>query len=461
VCLPVRGDHGNLLVFGPGEALRFNLMDFEMASGADTRELTQCLLTVGEVLRRGKSDSGGSEGRFWEHQKESALYNDIDVVRKGLGKLEIPAIQRFIIEAATSPEQLKDATWREGFHNQVMRKAYMARKQSAVDEADLLQAVEFWTKFWPSTDAKLRGSILAEVLGVLHVFNTGYTRQLLCTSTNVSPAVMDKGKWVLVDMPVPQYGAGGAFCLASWKYATQRHVLRRSGRNVVPIILYSDEYQNVSNSFDATFAAEARSHSGAMVVLTQSIHSILGVMEGRTGNSQAKALLTNFGTKIFHALGDQESAAYASSLVGKSLQTFTGASMAPATDVFDSLMGPSRISGNFSQRHEQILQDNEFMHGLRTGGPPDYAADAWVIRSGMPFSNGQNFVRVAFSQKGVKPMRASLNHDAAFAMAMAFLDIVKPCLGRRNRERCFQSSIGSAWPALKGCICLKTVRSDA
>ena len=40
------------------------------------------------------------------------------------------------------------------------------------------------------------------------------------------------------------------------------------------------------------------------------------------------------------------------------------------------------------------------MNGLRTGGPQcGWMVDAIVIRNGEPFWNGQNWLRVAFSQK--------------------------------------------------------------
>lgn len=195
----------------------------------------------------------------------------------------------------------------------------------------------------------------------------------------------------------------GAFVNGAWKYAVQRHILRRHAmHDANPIIIWSDEYQNLINSFDATLLAECRSHRGAMVVLTQSIHSFYASMPGDAGRHQADALLTNFAAaKIFHALGDDQTAAYASSLVGKSLQTFISGSTGPQGSMYDELCGgQSKFTGSFSQRHEQILQNNVFVNGLRTGGKANgLLCDAIVIRSGEPFSNGQCWQWVTFSQK--------------------------------------------------------------
>ena len=69
--------------------------------------------------------------------------------------------------------------------------------------------------------------------------------------------------------------------------------------------------------------------------------------------------------------------------------------------MFDSMFGRSSYTGNFSEHFEQILQNNAFLSGLRTGGPDNgFLADAILVRSGMPFSNGASFLPCTFTQKG-------------------------------------------------------------
>ena len=53
----------------------------------------------------------------------------------------------------------------------------------------------------------------------------------------------------------------------------------------------------------------------------------------------------------------------------------------------------------FENRTRRSLQPAVFMTGLRCGGPPDFCVDGIVIRSGEPFSNGENWQRVSFSQR--------------------------------------------------------------
>jgi hypothetical protein len=172
---------------------------------------------------------------------------------------------------------------------------------------------------------------------------------------------------------------------AVWRLGVQRHVLRRHAKPGDRVIgQWIDEFQNHAFSGDTRYLAECRSHFGCQVVLTQSLHAFYAAIKGgRSGEHLADALLTNYGTKCFCALGDAKTAEYASSLVGKSLQTFIGGSMAPQADLYDELMGRSKFTGTFSEHYENILQPNAFMTGLRTGGAENgYVVDAMVIRSG-------------------------------------------------------------------------------
>jgi hypothetical protein len=136
-----------------------------------------------------------------------------------------------------------------------------------------------------------------------------------------------------------------------------------------------------------------------MVYLTQSIHSFYSRIRGEAGEHETDALLTNFYHKIFHAVGDDKTATYGSSLIGRRTTTHFGGSMTPADNAYDELFGPSRLSPSWSEHVENILENREFMQGLRTGGPENgFMVDGIVVRSGEPFANGEAWMRVAFSQ---------------------------------------------------------------
>ena len=149
-------------------------------------------------------------------------------------------------------------------------------------------------------------------MGILHVFNTGVVRELVSTTTNVTPDDMFRGKWVLMDMSPAEWGDIGKFISSGWKYLTQRAVLRRHATDGDAIhVIWCDEAQQFVNSHDAHYLAQCRSHKGCMVYLTQSLHSYYSAMQGEKGRHHADALLTNFHHKVFHALGDEQTGDWA------------------------------------------------------------------------------------------------------------------------------------------------------
>jgi hypothetical protein len=99
-------------------------------------------------------------------------------------------------------------------------------------------------------------------------------------------------------------------------------------------------------------------------------------------------------------VGDDKSAAYGSSLVGERMHLDVDTSGGGADNAFDGLFGPAKFNASTRQGIRKILEHREFMQGFRTGGPEnDYIVDGLVVRSGTPFSNGEAYIKVAFSQR--------------------------------------------------------------
>ncbi|MEZ6052570.1 MAG: hypothetical protein R3C02_14475 [Planctomycetaceae bacterium] len=245
---------------------------------------------------------------------------------------------------------------------------------------------------------KTRSSIEVGVNGILHTFNTGIVRELVSGETNVSPDEMFQGKWIMVNMSPSAWGDIGNFVNAGWKYLTQRAVLRRqAGEGDTFNVIWCDEAQRNVNSFDSQYLAHRRSHLGCMVFLTQSLSSFYSVLMVSAGRHQADALMANFGHTIIHAC-DPITAQWASSKLGKKLETFIGGSMAPSNDLWDDLWGRSQYTGSFSEHYEPVLQEHVFAERPRTGGIST-ACDAILLRNGQPFSHECNWLNVSFSQK--------------------------------------------------------------
>lgn len=395
------GRSHDLLEFdAEGSNLKFNFLA-EAARYGHTREIVRCLTTIGETLNSSQQRGSGGESAFWEREQERMLYNATEVVKLAKGSVSAPDLQAFITSAATSPAQLRDPSWQSGFHCRMMEAAYLAPK-SPMGAHDFDLAFDYWYGEIPVMCDRTKSSIVTGVLGLLHIFNTGKVRELVSTSTNVSPDdMLEHRKWVIVNVPPARFGAQGTFINAGWKYLTQRRVLARNAMPGDPIhVCWCDEASQFCNGFDGVYVSQSRSHLGCLVFLAQSLHSYYGASKGDTGRHQIDALLSGFGHRVFHSINDLQTAQWASALTGNRLETFISGSISPAQDIYDQLMGHQQFSASFSTQYQPALQAREFMQGLRTGGVRNgYVADAILMKSGEPFSSGENFMHVSFSQR--------------------------------------------------------------
>jgi hypothetical protein len=393
------GRSNDLIEFGPDTPCRFNPLQNMVAQGADAREITDFLLTVGERLEGGGEGSGSSgDAKWFAAQNRLWLYNAVIILMIATGTVKATDLLDFISTAANSPAELSDPDWQGRVHNQLLKCAFEKAKSGNVAK-DCKLATNQYLSQWPTMGDKTRGSIVAGLNAILHTANTGIVREMLSENTNCSPATMlKKGKSFLVNFPTSDSGPTGRFIGGSWKYSTQWQVLRRrpDDRHFFNVI-WCDEFQESYTSFDPRYLARCRAFGGCMVCLTQSIHALHGTLSGENGKSQAHALLANYRYKIAHSLADFETAEMFSNLLGKSLQTFVGGSSAPQRDLFDDFFGNNTYTGNFSEHYEQILHPNAFMGGLRTGR--DGVSDAILIRSGEPFPNGANYLKCTFTRK--------------------------------------------------------------
>lgn len=392
------GRSGDLCVFSPAEPLRFNFLDYETRHGGHTRNIVNCLVTIAETLRVGRA-SGSSDEPFWPQQNERMFHAAVEVVKLATGKVTAPDLQRFIMGAAIDLAELQSPKWQEDFHCQLLNAAHQAPK-SKVEEHDFQLAVDYWLAEVPRMGERMRTSILAGVMGLLHVFNTGVVRELVSGETNFSPDEMLTGKWLLVDMAPTEYGELGRFVCAGWKYLTQRRLLRRAAQADDTIhVIWCDEAHQFVNSFDSTYIAQSRSHLGCMVFLSQSLPGYYAAFPGASGRDDVLALLANFGHTIIHAT-DAETAEWAAKSLGMRKETLFSGTAGPPADPYDQLLGEPRASSTFSEHYEKVLQDSVFMNGLRTGGEVNgRQADAIVLRFGQPFSTGDNHLFRTFSQE--------------------------------------------------------------
>ena len=368
------GRSQDLIIMEPGGEQRCNALEYERKHGADTRDLTQFLMTAQETVSR----ATGSHDPFWVEQNRRQIHNAIEIVKLGTGRLDPWELQLFINGAASVPADMLTDEWKAGFHHQTIQAAHKAPK-TPIQEHDYNLAKQYWLIEIPRLNERTRSSITAGVMGLLHVFNTGIVRHMLATETTVSPLDLERRKWLFIDCPIVAGDATSTFINTSIKYLVERHILRRKAEADAPIIpIFTDEFPKVANKFDIGFLAECRSHKGCLITLAQSVPGMYDAI----GKEQAHALWSNQYTKVFHTLGDAESASYASSLLGNYQQLSFGGSESANNSIGQELYGKSGYTANFSVSWQPVLQPSAFLGGMRTGGPPSNMVDGWVVAEG-------------------------------------------------------------------------------
>ena len=258
------------IIFGPNDKARCKFLD---ALGGDALTITRFLMTVSESL---KGEGGQRSEQFWEKLNERLIWCSVVILRLSYRRVTVPDIQKFIMTAATGPANFDDEVWLRGFHNESFNLAE-AGIGNDVEKFDFEIARDFFLREWPVMNDRTRSSILAGVMGVLLTLNSGIIRPMCSTTTDFTPAILRQGRSIMVDMPIKEYGDSAKVVMASMKYLAQVDILKRHTKPGDPIaVIWADEAQNASNSMDSMFQAEARSHYGAVVYLTQAVSSLYG-----------------------------------------------------------------------------------------------------------------------------------------------------------------------------------------
>lgn len=391
----------DLVVFEPGGQWQFNLLDFIVKSGGSYRDVAKCLVAIGETLQPVHA-RGGEDNKFFAPFEERVMHDAAVMVHLGTGGITIPDLQRFLLGVANTVPEMALETWKAGYHNQVLRAATAAAK-TAEQAAYYEVAKDTFIRELPALADKTRSSGMAGIINKFHYMNTGIARDLLTHGTNVSPLdALKRGKSILVNTAPSEHGGNGSVVNAALKWAMQWAVLRRHAEpkdffNVI----FADEAPQFVNAADSDYLAQCRSHLGCMIYFAQSRHSYYAALGGGAGRHKADALLANFNLKIFNALGDAETAEWSSDLVGREIKTLFGGSVAPQEGgLWEEAFGKQRLTSNFSTHFERIVEPNQLMHGLRTGGAANrYVVDSMLVKTGEPFSNGRNWMQVSFSQR--------------------------------------------------------------
>jgi hypothetical protein len=400
------GRLGDLVEFGAQKAWRFDPLAFELsrsgAGGGYTENLVQMFSAL---LDLGEQDGGRGQGKegeqYWRKAVMQLLRNLVDLIVLATGKISIPELYRLAVSAPSSPEQVKSDEWRTRSYCFRCLSEADKRPKSESQQRDFELVADYFLIEWPNLSDKTRSVVLSTFTSMADVLNRGILRDLFTQGSNIDPTAIERGKIVVVAMPLMEFGQIGLYAAALWKFAFQKSIERRDvSASPRPVVLWADEGQYfLLPGTDFLFTSTSRSARVANVLLTQSISGVIAKLGGGpSGKAEADAYLSNFATKIFHSNTDPVTNEYSANLIGRCKQFMISANNNYPGDGLSSSR-PGGGSSGISEVFEYELQPREFSR-LRTGGAANRGqVSAIVFKNGAAFNaTGRNWMKVTFSQ---------------------------------------------------------------
>lgn len=444
------GRASSLIFFDENEG--FNFIQYEMArQGMDgIGTVVECLMHVLEAAKRASATASQRGGdAFWEDSARQALRYTLPIIFSAKGSLSIPDIIRFITSAPTNMKEPRDADWQSrSFMYKVMDAAARNPRVPMSREA-LAAAIAFWADQWPAIPDKTRGNVVITITTVLDRFNHGRLQRAFCGRTTLVPELTFHGAVIVLAMPTLTWNEDGVIAQQLFKFMWMRAVL---GRNSLeerhrerPVYLWSDEAQEVVNSYDGTFLSMCRGSKCCVTYLTQSLPTYYAKMGGDNPRDAAHALVGKFMTNIFHANACPDTNEYASRVIGKEItrrgnynngqsENFNSGMSSGASENWGSSDNSGSSFGNQSYSHnsgsgsssgagsnwgsnrgrgtsqntsrgysesmENVIEPGEFARILKTGGRDNgnEVTGVW-FQSGRTFrATGMNITLARFAQ---------------------------------------------------------------
>lgn len=395
-----------LIMDGSGQE-RFNFLQYEMhrPGGGYTANLVDLLVTLSRAVSR-ESHRSGTNAVFWQNALEELLRNTIDAARLAGEPMTLPLLSRIIRTAPTSQEMLESESWRAASTCWKILQQAAARDLSEAERSDFDETWFYWTHSFPVvTPYKQRGSAISMFTGITDELLRYPFRELFCSDTTWVPEQTHDGLIVLVDFPISVYRRVGRVVQLLIKLIWQQALLRRDPvAKPTPSFLYCDEAHALLTGFDATFAALAREHRGAIVYLTQNLpgyeHALAGADRGALHQ-----LLACLNTKIFHAQNDEQTCRWASILAGKRPTLKSSLSRMynerPGGDGSPSAAEPAEMETlNLTTQWTEHMRPEELQYRLRKGGAAHhYLVDAYIVQSGRLWTaTGSPVLKTTFRQ---------------------------------------------------------------
>lgn len=389
---------------------RFNFLDYEHQRGGRGRRLTQNLVSIFTTALEPDGAARSGSDPYWEHALRQLLTNAIDTVALSGRRITLGAILDAIL---TAPRGL-------AFFAPLLDKSLCAamlrsahrRELTPEDREDLGQCIDYWGHDFAGLAERTRSVVVSSFTSRATSLLRGPLKAVFCSDSDPTfrPEDSYRGKIILLDLPVKEFGDVGRFAQVLFKTVWQRATERRSDKEETttapdgsrkpnphynadfrPVFLWADESQHFVTAEDLYFQATARSSLAATVYLTQNISNYYAVMGGREPRAATDSLLGNLVTKIFHANGDPSTNEWAERLFGRTWGPRKGSSIG-----WEQHQG---MTTNVQESFDPVVPAYSFTK-LKKGGLPDRKTECILYLGGrLSQATGNTRIEHVFSQR--------------------------------------------------------------
>lgn len=348
------------------------------------------------MILSGLSMSGGGEQQseaYWEQMNRQRLHRLILLNQLSGEPMSISTLYKLHSSAPQFPEQIES----EEFQKHSYCWQMLAKAHERVGKEDpLFQLVESYFVYeMPNMADRTQSSILSMTGAILEPFvSSPLLNRLFCGETTISLDTLLSGKIVLLNLPIQHYEYAGKLAQMMFKHILQKRIEERDLSLIPnPVCFWIDEYQHFISKYDSLFLSTARSSRAGCVLLTQNISNLFAQVggNGKIAEEKVNSLLALTNHKIFLAQNNSITNEFSSRTIGMGIHRLMNTSVQMQTQ---QLNGNAGLSESF---HYQVMP-KEFTMLKRGGIHHDGIVEAIVTATGKTFSNGRNYLKVAFRQ---------------------------------------------------------------
>lgn len=386
------GRTADLIIIEPRGKHRFNFLNYEHKNSKDSGLTRYNLVSLFRTATEGGRERESTTDPYWEDGVDQLLGNAIDVVLMAKDSISVPNLLQVVRSAPLRRSDSQSPSWRKESYCWRLLEQAQGRITDPERRRDLQETIDYFMLDFAGLADRTRSVIVSSFTSKATSLMHSPLRALFCSDDpdTVTPEDSHKGKVIVLNLPIKEFGEAGRFVQilfkTLWQRATERRVV---AAKTPPVFLWADESQYFVTTHDVLFQQTARSKLAATVYLTQSISNYYAAMRSRNGNAAVDSLLGNLATKIFHANGDPVTNEWAERLFAKDFIHLRSSGMT----------SDSVVSRNVQESMLPSVPAKLFTT-LRKGGPQNNRiVEAFVFQGGRKWTpQGSHFLLARFVQ---------------------------------------------------------------